>query len=256
MPDGFEARLRFHGDLNYFLKSETSGGEIVRVLREPTSVKDAIESCGVPHPEIDCILADGRCVDFDYVLRKNSTLDVHPVKFSEHDSRASQPLQRRDLNRFVADGHLGKLTRNLRLLGFDVIYNPAFDDPELLEIMQQEERALLTRDRRLLMHSIVRDGYCPRSDDPLEQTLEVVRRFSLMDRTQPFTRCLQCNGLLRQVEKAEVVERLEPLTRIYYHEFRSCSGCGKIFWRGSHFSKLESFLERIRDELETRPKMD
>ena len=252
MPEGFEVRLRFHGDLTYFLKGETFGGEFSRILREPTSVKDVIEACGVPHSEVDRILVDDRPVDFDCVLRKNSAIDVYSVGFRELDADASPPLQRRDLDRFIADGHLGKLARNLRLLGFDVAYDPALDDPELLQIMQQEERALLTRDRRLLMHSIVRDGYCPRSDDPLDQTIEVARRFRLIGRTQPFTRCLQCNALLRQVEKSEVLEQLEPLTRIYYHEFRSCNGCGKIFWRGSHFSKLESFLERIRGELKTR----
>ena len=251
-PAGFEVRLRFHGDLTYFLKGETSEGEFSRILHEATSVKDVIEACGVPHPEADQILVDAKPVDFDYVLRKNSVIDVYPVGFSQSDADALPPLQRRDLDRFLADGHLGKLARNLRLLGFDVAYNPASDDSELLQIMQREERSLLTRDRRLLMHSIVRDGYCPRSDDPLEQTIEVVRRFGLIGRTQPFTRCLQCNALLRGIDKSAVLEQLEPLTRIYYDEFRSCSGCGKIFWRGSHFSKLESFLERIRTELKTR----
>jgi uncharacterized protein len=47
-----------------------------------------------------------------------------------------------------------------------------------------------------------------------------------------------------------VLDQLEPLTRIYYDEFRSCIACGKIFWRGSHFSKLEGFLEQFRKALE------
>ncbi|HJT80497.1 MAG TPA: Mut7-C RNAse domain-containing protein [Chthoniobacterales bacterium] len=242
--------MRFHGDLTYFLKNEYTGGEIGRTLCEPTSVKDIIEACGVPHPEVDRILVNGKPVDFKHVLRNNSVIDVYPVGFIDIDVEASDRLQRRDHDRFVVDGHLGKLARNLRLLGFDVVYSPPLDDVELLQTMEKDERAILTRDRRLLMHSIVRDGYCPRSDDPLEQTIEVVRRFGLISRTKPFTRCLQCNSFLREIDKSAVLEQLEPLTRIYYEEFRSCTGCGKIFWRGSHFSKLESLLERVRSELE------
>jgi uncharacterized protein len=136
--------------------------------------------------------------------------------------------------------------RNLRLLGFDVAYDPSAEDRQLLEVMERENRALLTRDRRLLMHAVVKTGYCPRSQNADEQTIEVVRRFDLLDSIAPFTRCLRCNAPLRKVSKAAIIERLEPLTKIYYEEFRRCTGCGQIYWAGSHFSKLQKRLERIR----------
>lgn len=239
-------RLRFHGGLDYFLKQSAGEREIRRALSEPTSVKDIIESCGVPHSEVDRILVGGRAVDFQYVIRNAAEIDVYPVGTAD---LPGEPLQQRHLERFVADGHLGKLVRNLRLLGIDVVYDNQLDDPGLLDVMQSDQRALLTRDRRLLMHRIVIDGYCPRSSEPMTQTVEVVRRFQLSPNLKPFTRCLQCNGLLEQVDKAAVINQLEPLTRIYYEEFRSCTVCGKIFWRGSHFSKLEGFLERFRHAL-------
>lgn len=246
--DGFPVRLRFHGDLGYFLKAEAPTAEVTRSLNEPTSVKDAIESCGVPHPEVNWIRANDSAVRFDFVLKGKTTVDIYPFDFpSQRD--LGQPLQRKQVDRFVADGHLGKLVRALRLLGFDVAYHNEWNDRQLLEVMQRDDRAILTRDRRLLMHGVVRDGYCPRSDNALEQTVEVIRRFGLQTEFRPFTRCIHCNGILQPVDKAAVLERLEPLTKLYYSEFRSCVDCGKIFWRGSHFGRLTKLVERLRAEV-------
>src|SRR5205085_5654765 len=102
----------------------------------------------------------------------------------------------------------------------DVAYNAMADDAALLELSRREKRALLTRDRRLLMHSVVREGYCPRSHCPEEQTVEVIRRFDLQALLAPFSRCLVCNAALERVEKTDVLDQLEPLTRIYYRDFR------------------------------------
>ena len=96
------------------------------------------------------------------------------------------------------------------------------------------------------MHAIVRHGYCPRSPDPDEQIIEVIRRFDLAELIVPYTRCLRCNGLLQRVDKAEVFDQLEPLTKIYYQDFRRCNVCAKIYWSGSHFEKLKGRLEQIR----------
>ena len=208
-------------------------------------MKDVIESCGVPHPEVDLILVNGQPVDFHYAITSDADIELYPVgagipKFKE------QRLQATIASGFVADGHLGKLTRDLRLLGFDVAYDSHAEDRQLLRVMERENRALLTRDRRLLMHAIVKTGYCPRSQNADEQTVEVIRRFNLLRSLAPFTRCLRCNAPLRKVSKAEVIERLEPLTKIYYEQFRCCTGCGQIYWAGSHFSKLQKRLEKIR----------
>jgi uncharacterized protein with PIN domain len=130
-----------------------------------------------------------------------------------------------------------------------VLYDNQATDAQLLIAATTDDRALLTRDRRLLMHAIVRHGYCPRSHDAGEQIIEVVRRFDLAKFVDPYTRCLQCNGFLERVDKTDVFEQLEPLTKLYYHEFRRCTVCGKIYWPGSHFEKLQDRLDRIRSQL-------
>jgi uncharacterized protein len=244
----FNVWLRFHGDLNIFLGSKAGDAVIELSLAEKTSIKDVIESCGVPHPEVDLILVDDQAIGFDHALTSDAKVEVLPVENRGTD-RTEKRLQTIGITRFVADGHLGGLTRNLRLLGFDVAYPKNADDRQLLEVMSRENRALLTRDRRLLMHAIVQHGYYPRSQNADEQTIEVVRRFDLSKLVVPFTRCLRCNTLLKDATKAEVIDKLEPLTKIYYDEFRRCPDCKQIYWSGSHFSKLQKRIEQIRSRI-------
>ncbi len=216
----FTIRLTFHEDLVFF-RGSRPGGEIVeRTLDEKTSVKDVIESCGVPHPEVGLILIDGHPVNFAHVVEADAMVDVYPVRSLPTQFEKHQ-LQIHCIARFVVDGHLGKLARNLRLLGFDVAYDPQAQDRQLLGVMESENRALLTRDRRLLMHAIVKAGF-------------------------------RCNAPLQEVAKADVIEKIEPLTKIYYERFRRCTGCGQIYWAGSHFSKLQKRLDEIRARFATR----
>jgi uncharacterized protein with PIN domain len=244
----FTVRLRFHGDLVLFLGSRAGAGVIERRLREKTSIKDVIESCGVPHPEVDVVVVNGHSVSFDQTVANEAEVEVFPIGHGRTRSTYKHLQDSRTLI-FVADGHLGKLTRNLRLFGFDVAYDQNASDEELLEVMTSENRALLTRDRRLLMHAVVQHGYCPRSQNADEQTIEVIRRFDLLEFVAPFTRCLRCNAPLEEAAKAEIIDKLEPLTKIYYNQFRRCPSCKQIYWPGSHFSKLQKRIDEIHSRL-------
>ena len=236
--------LTFHGDLFLFLRSQR--GSVERRLTERTSVKDIIEACGVPHTEVDLILVDGQLVDFGRVIDSETTIEVYPVDENPLTSFSENLLQVRIIRKFIADGHLGKLVRDLRLLGVDVVYDRDADDPQLVAVARDQDRALLTRDRRLLMHSAVRHGYYLRSQNPLEQTIEVLRRFDLAPVLTPFSRCLRCNALLEPAEKEKIISQLEPLTKIYYDQFRRCPGCGQVYWSGSHFDKLRKRIQAIQ----------
>jgi uncharacterized protein len=244
----FKVRLRFHGDLNVFLRSRAGDAVVERSLAEKTSIKDVIESCGVPHPEVDLVLVDDQPVGFGHTVDSNATVEVFSVE-ERGTIYTDKRLQDIGIARFVSDGHLGSLTRNLRLLGFDVAYLKNADDRQLLEVMARENRALITRDRRLLMHGIVQHGYYPRSQKADEQTIEVVRRFDLSELIAPFTRCLRCNAALEEAAKADVIDKLEPLTKIYYDQFRRCTDCKQIYWPGSHFPKLQKRIEEIRSRV-------
>lgn len=244
----FTVRLTFHGDLAFFLRRKRSIVE--RRLNERTSVKDIVEACGVPHTEVDLVLMDGQSVDFSRVIGSQAGVEVFPIRSRPVTLFPENQLQVRGIRKFVADGHLGKLVRDLRLLGIDVVYDRDAEDRQLVKTSNAQDRALLTRDRHLLMHAAVRHGYYLRSQNSLEQTVEVLRRFDLASVLTPFTRCLRCNALLESVEKDKIIGQLEPLTRIYYDQFRGCPGCGQIYWSGSHFEKLRKRIREIRDRLQ------
>jgi hypothetical protein len=95
------------------------------------------------------------------------------------------------------------------------------------------------------MHAIVQHGYWPRSQNPNEQTIEIIRRFNLSELISPFTRCVRCNAILEEAAKAEIMDKLEPLTKIHYEQFHRCPGCKQIYWSGSHFPKLLKRIEEI-----------
>jgi uncharacterized protein len=254
----FDLEIRFHGDLgNFFLPARLrTSSRVLRQLSEKTSIKDVIEACGIPHPEVDLItirsanVATPMAVDLRWQVQTSAQIDVYGFPAPE-DILPSQPrLQRRRCERFVIDGHLGGLARNLRLLGLDSSYQPEAEDHRLLQIMSTEDRAILTRDRRLLMHSIVKDGFCPRSHNPEIQTSEVLGRFGLTISSgtiTPFTRCLECNGVLQTTRKQDVSDRLaaEPRTLHYYNHYRVCATCRRIYWPGSHFAKLTQRVARL-----------
>src|SRR5438270_14056931 len=168
----FAVRLTFHDDLSFFLKSKKP--QIERQLTERSSVKDVIEACGVPHTEVDLILINGKPAGFEKVLAQDAVVDVYGLGLDRLTHFPENHLQVREIRSFVADGHLGKLVRDLRLLGIDVAYDPAAEDRQLIAVGTSENRALLTRDRRLLMHAAVHHGYYLRSQNPLEQTVDVL----------------------------------------------------------------------------------
>jgi len=132
------------------------------------------------------------------------------------------------------------------MLGFDCLYQNDYNDPDMADIVQCEERILLTRDRRLLMRKIIRYGYCLRSLDPLEQLTEVIQRFELTGRIQPFHRCLRCNHPLEPVDKEFIISRLEPLTKKHFDEFHLCPACGQIYWKGSHYERMQRLIGRSK----------
>jgi uncharacterized protein with PIN domain len=159
-----------------------------------------------------------------------------------------RPMPLRD-PRFVIDVNLGRLARLLRVLGFDVWWSSDADDQTLADVSLGQQRILLTRDRALLKRRAITHGLFVRSDHPDEQTLEVIRRLDLRHRLAPFTRCVRCNGRLFAVNKDEVIDHLEPLTRQYYNDFSRCAECGRIYWPGSHRAMLVNFVEGLRDQL-------
>ncbi|WP_068271999.1 Mut7-C RNAse domain-containing protein [Aldersonia kunmingensis] len=249
--------VRAYAELNDFLPAEHRGRAVTRPVRSHQTVKDVIEAMGIPHTEIEVVLVDGVSVDFAHRPRVGARVAVYPV-FEAFDVSGLIRVRPAPLRepRFVVDVNVGRLAKVLRLLGFDVSYEPEVDDPALAQISRDENRILLTRDRGLLARRAVTHGLYVRGERAHEQAVEVIRRLDLADRIQPFTRCLRCNGTLEPVDKREIVDRLEPLTRQHYDEFRRCRDCQRVYWRGSHQQRLAAQVDAIRAELPNADRPD
>jgi hypothetical protein len=241
-----QAHFRFYAELNDFLPPDQRQKMLTHSFELSASVKDMIEALGVPHPEIELILVNGTSVDFSYQVQDGDVISVYPV-FETFDITPLIRLRPKPLRetRFVLDVHLGRLAIYLRMLGFDALYRNDYPDDELAHLSSSQERILLTRDRGLLKRSIVTHGYCLRATHPRQQLIEVLRRFDLWRSANPFTRCLHCNGMLQAVDKDSVAHRLPPKTQQYYDEFRQCQSCSQIYWPGSHYQRMQQFIEGI-----------
>lgn len=242
-----QLRLRFYEELNDFLEPAFRKIEFTHDLNRRASVKDVIESFGVPHTEVEIILVNGRSVDFSYLVKDNDRISVYPM-FESLDVSPLLRLRPAPLRtpRFVVDCNLGRLARYLRLFGFDCLYRNDYDDTEVANISSEQRRTVLTRDKVLLQRKIISHGYFVRETKPRLQLKEVLDRFDLYRSIVPFNRCTRCNGELRDVSKQCIEDRLEPLTKKHYDRFRMCSECRQIYWKGSHHTRAQRFVDKLR----------
>lgn len=239
--------VRLYGPLNDFITVERRHAAAWHELAGQPSVKDVIESLGVPHPEIELILANGESVGFDYAVHDADRIAVFP-RFTTIDVGPLACLRPPPgAIRFVLDVHLGRLARHLRLLGLDAWYRVDADAAELAQVASREDRILLTRDVGLLKRRVVTHGRFIRETHPHRQLVEVLRGFDALP-LAPFSRCVRCNTMLQEVSKAAVDAVIPPRTRDHYDHFTQCPGCGRIYWKGSHWSRLVSAVEHALQE--------
>ena len=228
------ASIRFVGELEDHLAPGLRSRKLETTLHTPRSVKDFFESFGVPHTEVGSVFVNGVAADFSHLVSGGDVVEVQPVAGPMSMGAG-----------FVLDVHLGRLAAFLRMLGFDAVYRSCFEDAELARISARDSRALLTRDRRLLMRNEVALGYWLRNTDSRLQTGEVVRRFGLAAAVRPWTRCMACNALLQPVSKAAVIGRIPPRTAECHDEFSECSGCTRVFWKGSHYERMQRWVDEL-----------
>ncbi len=248
--DSKTASFRFYAELNDFLPPARRGHAFDHRFKGDPAIKDTIEALGVPHAEVDLILVCGRSVGFEHRLQAGDRVAVYPVfeglDISDVVRLRERPLRR---TRFIVDRHLGKLARGLRLLGFDTLHDRDWPDREIIAAAGRDGRIILTRDRGLLRVREVTHGFWLRSADPQAQLLEVVTRLDLATQARPFQRCLVCNGEIGPAGVDALRDRVPPDARRRFDEFRACTSCGRVYWKGSHY---QAMLARIRSVLPPR----
>jgi uncharacterized protein with PIN domain len=228
------ATFTFIGELNDFVPRYYKNITFNLEFEDHQSLKHLIESLGVPHTEFGQVLVNGQPGNPTNRMQEGDQVMVFPADALPE----SEP-------QFILDNHLGQLATYLRMLGFDCLYRNDFQDDELAQVSSQERRILLTRDRRLLMRKAIRHGYCIHQTDPPQQVVEVIRRFNLSGQVKPFQRCLRCNSPLHAVNKQDIIDRLEPLTKKYYEDFHICPACDQIYWKGSHYGHMLEMIAEL-----------
>lgn len=246
------ASFHFYGETNDFLLPVQRNVSFNHVFKWKASIKDMVESMGVPHCEIELLLVNRRAVDFEYIVQPDVQIEVFdrvenaplhqllPHLLPLRPALSGKPS-------FILDTHLGRLASYLRMMGFDTLYRNDYMDDELALISNIEQRVLLTRDLGLLKRSLVVHGRFMRHTDPKRQIVEVLQRYQLMQYVVPLQRCLKCNGDLNLVEKSEIIHQLTPNTAEFYDVFHQCSHCGQVYWRGSHYDRMQAFMAEVME---------
>ena len=240
--------LTFYGDTVDLLRiTPGNNNTITYPLSRRASIKDIIESLGVPHTEIGKILLDGHEQTFNKIAQDNEHYQVFPLSPDILPTVATalrpEPLV---TCHFLVDINVRRLAGLLRMAGLNT-EDVGLDSANIATVEKaiDQERILLTRSRDLLKQSRLVFGHLVRSQNPEQQLKEIINLYDLHNQLHPFSRCIACNGLLIKVAKETIIDRLLPLTKKYYHQFSQCTDCSKVYWHGSHHDKMAAQLDRI-----------
>ncbi len=152
--------------------------------------------------------------------------------------------------RFLADAMLGRLARWLRILGFDTAYRDDWPDEEIARRACEEERVVLTRDRRLPEQWRVPRVLVLASGHAGEQLRELARAFPGLAAGPAFTRCSRCNAVLEPVARDAVADEVPPRVLREHASFVRCPACARVYWEGSHVQRMRRAFAAILDRVE------
>jgi hypothetical protein len=244
--------LEFHGDVPDLLnRVPEKNNTIIYPLSRRASIKDILESLGVPHTEVGKIILNGVEQRFEKIAENGEHFEIHPLSPALPPTEATilRPNPLKTCCIFLVDINVGRLAGLLRMAGFDAeSVDKESTSRTIVEKAIREGRILLTRNKDLLKHRELVYARLVRNQDPDLQLREIINLYSLENLLQPFTRCISCNGLLADVKKEDIIDRLLPLTKKYFNRFRICTACNKIYWHGSHHEKMKEKLELIVDK--------
>jgi uncharacterized protein with PIN domain len=247
-----KALFRFYEELNDFLPKHRRKTDFEADIKEKRSVKDMIEALGVPHTEVDLILVNRKSVDFTYIIQDGDRISVYPV-FETLNIGTVTHLRKLPLRRtkFIADPGLGDIAKYMRLLGFDVYFDPLLPARQIVEISKKENRIILTKSKSLLKFKELTHGIFIRPGAAEDQVKGIIEFLDIKDRVKPFSRCLRCNSLLGSIPKESIIDRIPPKTSAICDDYAVCKTCDKIYWKGTHCIRMNRLVDFILGRRET-----
>ncbi|MBS7648414.1 Mut7-C RNAse domain-containing protein [Candidatus Bathyarchaeota archaeon] len=159
---------------------------------------------------------------------------------------------------FVVDGMLGKIARWLRMLGYDTKYCNNMSDDEILKVAFKEKRIILTRDyqffRKANFHGV--RAIFIEGKTHIEKLADLSRQLNIdLEINIDKSRCPKCNARIMPISKEEVKAKIPASTYKIYDEFWICTDCGQVYWKGSHWKKINNALNQARQIISEKTKL-
>jgi hypothetical protein len=149
--------------------------------------------------------------------------------------------------KFIADCMLGKLAKELRMLGYDTIYYRGEDAHQMIQLARQEGRVILTRNTVLIPKRPEDRIIRVMEDNPLLQLRELIqKRYISLNEENFFSRCLLCNVLIDEIPKEEVAGKVPDFIFYQQKTFYRCPQCGRIYWQGTHQGNMQKTIDELR----------
>jgi uncharacterized protein with PIN domain len=133
----------------------------------------------------------------------------------------------------------------MRALGFDVCFDPSLSIRTIIEISKKQNRIILTKSRKLLKFKEVTHAIFIRPGTTAEQIKRILDYLDIKDSIKPFSRCLRCNNAVKSVSKESIADRIPPKTKEFCDQYTYCKFCDKIYWKGTHFIKMNKAIDHI-----------
>ena len=144
---------------------------------------------------------------------------------------------------FIVTQELGKLAKWLRILGFDCVYFNKKKEADLIIQALRDRRIIVARKRELSKHKGIQVVVI-KHDHVEDQMEQLVKELNLeLKESNFFSRCVECNTLLEDIEKEKVKEKVPDYVFKTQNSFKRCPDCEKIFWQGTHWDMVGKWLE-------------
>lgn len=148
--------------------------------------------------------------------------------------------------KFLADRMLGKLAKELRMLGYDTVYYRGENLYPLIKLAREEGRVILTRNTKLLPKK-PEDCIIRVIEDKPPLQLKELRQKGVISWKEGdlFSRCLLCNILLDKIPREEAEGNVPDFIFYQQKEFSRCPQCLRIYWKGSHQDHMQKKVEGL-----------
>ena len=151
--------------------------------------------------------------------------------------------------KFIVDANVGKLARWLRMMGFDTLFFNGPDDGMMVKMALAQDRHIITRDSEFMKRRAITSGRVQAtlvSGDISELQMQtVIGKLKLSAKTQPFTRCLECNTVLNEMDRSEAADLVPERVYEIQDQYMACPSCLRVYWRGTHWKAMNNKLHEF-----------